>query len=117
MLLYRYILLARRVPLLFGFDFVARYILPEAAAIASVEPMLCPSRHLREELGVKNAQSCKLVRFEDAHVDGLFLECVIQVFHHLSQTRLSGTTVVHSLFQIQKAGVSNEVVVDLAVGN
>ena len=102
---------------LFGLDVVARYILPEAAAIALVEPMLCSGRSLLEELGVKDAQSCKLVRFEDGHVDGLFVEGVIQVVHHLSQTRLSGTTFVHSLFQIQKAGVSKVVVVDLAVGN
>ena len=71
MLLYRYILLARRVPLLFGFDFVARYILPEAAAIASVEPMFCSGRDLREELGVIDAQSSNLVRFEDGHADAL----------------------------------------------
>ena len=57
MLSYRYILLAGHVPFSFGFDFVARYILPEAAAIASVEPMLCSGRGLREELGVVDAQS------------------------------------------------------------
>ena len=62
--------------------------------------MICSGRYLREELGVKNAQSCKFVRFEDGHVDGLFLEGVIQVFYHLSQTHLSGTTFVHSLFQL-----------------
>ena len=49
---------------LFGLDVVARYILPEAAAIASVEPVLCSGRGLREEFGVIDAQSSKLVRFE-----------------------------------------------------
>ena len=58
---------------LFGLDVVARYILPEAAAIASVEPMFCSSRSLREEFSVVDAQSSKLVRFEDGHVDALFL--------------------------------------------
>ena len=52
---------------------MARYILLEAAAIASVEPMFCSSRSLREELSVVDAQSSKLVRFEDGHVDALFL--------------------------------------------
>ena len=66
-------------------DFVARYILLEAAAIASVEPMFCSVRDLREELGVIDAQSSKLVRFEDGHVDALFLEGVVQVFHNLPQ--------------------------------
>ena len=122
---YRNILPARLIKNLCTFDFIARYILLEADAKASVEPMLCLGRDLTEKLGMKNAQSCKLIRFEDGHVDVVRLESIIQIFHHLSQTRLSGksrhhlahfavTTFVHSLFQIEKAGVTKVVVLDLA---
>ena len=125
---YRNILPARLIKNLCTFDFVARYILLEAAAKASVEPMLSLSRDLSEKLGMKNAQSCKLIRFEDGHVDIVLLESIIQIFHHLSQTRLSGksrhhlahfalTPFVHSLFQIEKAGVTKVVVLDLAALN
>ena len=90
--------------------------------------MLCSGRDLREELSVIDAQSSKLVRFEDSHVDALFLEGAVQVFHHLPQTRLSCkfrhnlahfavTTFAHSVSQIQKAGVGKVVVVDLPVSN
>ena len=40
LLAYRYILLLRSVPCPFGFDLVDRYILPEAATITSIEPVL-----------------------------------------------------------------------------
>ena len=60
MLAYRYMLPARHAPSIFGFDFVARYILPEAATIASVEPMLCSGRYLREELGVKKRSKLQI---------------------------------------------------------
>ena len=87
--------------------------------------MLGLSRDLSKKLGMKNAQSCKLIWFEDGHVDIVLLESIIQIFHHLSQTRLSGksrhhlahfalTTFVHSLFQIEKAGVTKVVVLNLA---
>ena len=36
--------------------------------------MLCSARDLREELGVIDAQSSKLVRFEHGHVDALLVE-------------------------------------------
>ena len=87
---YRNILTARLIKNFCTFDFVARYILLEAAAKASIEPMLSLSRDLSEKVGMINAQSCKLIRFEDGHVDIVLLESIIQIFHHLSQTRLSG---------------------------
>ena len=40
--------------------------------------MFCSVRDLCEELGVIDAQSSKLVRFEDGHVDALFLEGVVK---------------------------------------
>ena len=43
--------------------------------------MFCSVRDLCEELGVIDAQSSKLVRFEDGHVDALFLEGVVQVLY------------------------------------
>ena len=43
--------------------------------------MFCSVRDLCEELGVIDAQSSKLVRFEDGHIDAMFLEGVVQVLY------------------------------------